>query len=300
MAIGSYSDLLAFIAVAQARSFTRAAAGLGVSQSALSHNVRALEARMGVRLLTRTTRSVAPTEAGERLLQSVAPQFSEIEAQLAVAGELRDKAAGTLRISASDNAVETWVWPRIASVLPQYPDLNVEITVEHRYVDIVNERYDMGVRLGDELAKDMTAVPISPGMRMAVVGSPAYFEHHPLPQQPQDLSAHQCINLRLMSHGELYVWEFQKGDQQINARVRGQLTFNGPRQILNAALAGFGLAQVLEENAAPYIASGKLRRVLADWCPTFAGYHLYYPNRQQLSRAMTVLIDALRYPATAT
>jgi DNA-binding transcriptional LysR family regulator len=296
MAIGNYSDLLAFIAVAQERSFTRAAAQLGVSQSALSHNVRALEARMGVRLLTRTTRSVSPTEAGERLLKDVAPQFSEIEAELAIAGELRDKPAGTIRISASENAVETVLWPKLANVLPQYPDLNVEITVEPRFTDIVTERYDMGIRLGDELAKGMTAVPISAGMRVAIVGSPAYFANHPVPEHPQDLSAHQCINLRLMSHGELYAWEFKKGDQHINARVRGQLTFNGPRQILQAALAGFGLGLVLEENAQPHIATGELQRVLVDWCPVFPGYHLYYPNHQQLSRAMTVLIDALRHP----
>lgn len=295
MPIGNYNDLLAFIAVAQERSFTRAAAQLGVSQSALSHNVRALEARMGVRLLTRTTRSVSPTQAGERLLQSVAPQFSGIEAELALAGELRDKAAGTIRISASENAVESVLWPKLASILPKYPDLNVEISVEHRFTDIVAERYDMGIRLGDVLAKDMTAVPISPNMRVAVVGTPAYFEKHPSPEHPQDLSAHQCINLRLMSHGELYAWEFSKGDQHINARVRGQLTFNGPRQILKAVLAGFGLGLVLEENAAPYIATGELHRVLTEWCPEFAGYHLYYPNRQQLSRAMSVVIEALRY-----
>lgn len=295
MAIGNYSDLLAFIAVAQARSFTRAAAQLGVSQSALSHNVRALEARMGIRLLTRTTRSVSPTEAGERLLQNVAPQFSEIEAELALAGETRDTVAGTIRISASENAVETVLWPKLATILPQYPDLNVEITVEPRYTDIVTERYDMGIRLGDELAKDMTAVPISPPKRLAIVASPTYFARHPEPEHPQDLSAHTCINLRLMSQGELYAWEFKKGDQQFNARVRGQLTFNGPRQILQAALDGFGLGLVLEENAQPFIATGELRRVLADWCPAFPGYHLYYPNRQLLSRAMTVVIEALRY-----
>ncbi|MFH0022933.1 LysR family transcriptional regulator [Pseudomonas fluorescens] len=295
MPVGSYSDLLAFIAVAQERSFTRAAAQLGVSQSALSHNVRALEARMGVRLLTRTTRSVSPTEAGERLLESVVPQFGGIEAELAAVGELRDKAAGTIRISASENAVNSVLWPKLASILPKYPDLNVEMSVDHRYTDIVKERYDMGVRLGDELARDMTAVPISPSMRVAIVGTPDYFSRHLPPEHPQDLSSHQCINLRLMSHGELYAWEFRKGDQQINARVSGQLTFNGPTQILQAALAGFGLGLVLEQNAAPYIATGELCRVLADWCPEFPGYHLYYPNRQQLSRAMTVVIDALRY-----
>lgn len=296
MAIGNYGDLLAFIAVAQERSFTRAAAQLGVSQSALSHNVRALETRMGVRLLTRTTRSVSATEAGERLLKSVVPCFTEIEAELATAGELRDKAAGTIRISASENAVESVLWPKLALLLPQYPDLNVEITVEPRFTDIVVERYDMGVRLGDELSKGMTAVRISPNMRVAIVGSPAYLATRQPPETPQDLSGHQCINLRLMSHGELYAWEFKKGDQQVNVRVSGQLTFNAPRQILKGALAGFGLGLVLEENARPFIESGELQQVLEDWCPSFPGYHLYYPNRKQLSRAMTVLIDALRYP----
>ena len=293
----SYNDLLAFIAVARAQSFTRAAAQLGVSQSALSHTIRALEARMGVRLLTRTTRSVSPTEAGERLLLNVAPRFEEIEAELAAVGELRDKPAGTIRITASENAAETALWPRLAKLLPKYPQIKVEVTTQPRFTDIVAERYDMGVRLGDEVAKDMTAVRISPDVRFAIVGSPAYLAKHPAPTKPQDLADHACINLRLMSHGDLYAWELEKGRQKVNVRVEGQLVFNGTRPILHAALAGFGLGYVPYEVARPYIAKRLLKQVLDDWCPTFPGYHLYYPNRRQLTRAMTVLIEALRHPA---
>ena len=293
----SYNDLLAFIAVARAQSFTRAAAQLGVSQSALSHTIRALEAKMGVRLLTRTTRSVSPTEAGERLLLNVAPRFEEIEAELAAVGELRDKPAGTIRITASENAAETALWPRLAKLLPKYPQIKVEVTTQPRFTDIVAERYDMGVRLGDEVAKDMTAVRISPDVRFAIVGSPAYLAKHPAPTKPQDLADHACINLRLMSHGDLYAWELEKGRQKVNVRVEGQLVFNGTRPILHAALAGFGLGYVPHEVARPYIAKRLLKQVLDDWCPTFPGYHLYYPNRRQLTRAMSVLIEALRHPA---
>jgi DNA-binding transcriptional LysR family regulator len=293
----SYNDLLAFIAVARAQSFTRAAAQLGVSQSALSHTIRALEAKMGVRLLTRTTRSVSPTEAGERLLLNVAPRFEEIEAELAAVGELRDKPAGTIRITASENAAETALWPRLAKLLPKYPQIKVEVTTQPRFTDIVAERYDMGVRLGDEVAKDMTAVRISPDVRFAIVGSPAYLAKHPAPTKPQDLADHACINLRLMSHGDLYAWELKKGRQKVNVRVEGQLVFNGTRPILHAALAGFGLGYVPHEVARPYIAKKLLKQVLDDWCPTFPGYHLYYPNRRQLTRAMSVLIEALRHPA---
>ena len=293
----SYNDLLAFIAVARAQSFTRAAAQLGVSQSALSHTIRALEAKMGVRLLTRTTRSVSPTEAGERLLLNVAPRFEEIEAELAAVGELRDKPAGTIRITASENAAETALWPRLAKLLPKYPQIKVEVTTQPRFTDIVAERYDMGVRLGDEVAKDMTAVRISPDVRFAIVGSPAYLAKHPAPTKPQDLADHACINLRLMSHGDLYAWELKKGRQKVNVRVEGQLVFNGTRPILHAALAGFGLGYVPHEVARPYIAKRLLKQVLDDWCPTFPGYHFYYPNRRQLTRAMSVLIEALRHPA---
>ncbi|WP_073664203.1 LysR family transcriptional regulator [Pseudomonas aeruginosa] len=294
---GSYNDLLAFIAVARERSFTRAAARLGVSQAALSYTIRTMEARMGVRLLTRTTRSVSPTEAGERLLLNVAPRFEEIEAELMAVGELRDKPAGTIRVTASENAAEAVLWPRLAKLLPQYPLINVEVTVESRLVDIVAERYDMGIRLGDELARDMTAVRISPDMRVAIVGSPAYLAKHPAPRKPQDLAEHTCINLRLMSHGDLYAWELKKGKQQVNVRVEGRLVFNGTRPILQAALAGFGLGYLPEDMAQPYIAKGRLERVLEDWSPAFPGYHLYYPSRRHPSRAMAVLIEALRHPA---
>ncbi|WP_342067384.1 LysR family transcriptional regulator [Achromobacter kerstersii] len=297
MAKNSYNDLLAFIAVAREQSFTRAAAQLGVSQSALSHLIRALEAKMGVRLLTRTTRSVSPTEAGERLMQNIAPRFQEIEAELLAVGELRDKPAGTIRITASENAADTVLWPRLEKLLPEYPLIKVEINAESRFVDLVAERYDMGVRLGGDLARDMTTVRISPDLRFVIVGSPAYFAKRPIPLKPQDLAYHDCINLRLMSHGELYAWEFKKGKQQISVRVDGQLVFNRTKPILQAALAGFGLGYLTEEMVAPHIAEGRLRTVLADWCPTLPGYHLYYPSRRHLSRAMTVLIDALRHPA---
>ncbi|WP_447982568.1 LysR family transcriptional regulator [Achromobacter kerstersii] len=297
MAKNSYNDLLAFIAVAREQSFTRAAAQLGVSQSALSHLIRALEAKMGVRLLTRTTRSVSPTEAGERLMQNIAPRFQEIEAELLAVGELRDKPAGTIRITASENAADTVLWPRLEKLLPEYPLIKVEINAESRFVDLVAERYDMGVRLGGDLARDMTTVRISPDLRFVIVGSPAYFAKRPIPLRPQDLADHDCINLRLMSHGELYPWEFKKGKQQISVRVDGQLVFNRTKPILQAALAGFGLGYLTEEMVAPHIAEGRLRTVLADWCPTLPGYHLYYPSRRHLSRAMTVLIDALRHPA---
>ncbi len=293
----SHNDLLAFIAVARERSFTRAAAQLGVSQSALSHLIRALEAKMGVRLLTRTTRSVSPTEAGERLMRSIAPRFQEIEAALMAVGELRDKPAGTLRITATENAADTVLWPKLAKVLPKYPQIKVEISTESRFIDIVTERYDIGVRLGDDLARDMHSVRISPDMRIAIVGSPAYPAKHPAPLKPQDLAAHDCINLRLMNHGELYAWELRKGRHQVNVRVEGQLVFNGTKQILQAALAGFGLAYIPEDMARPHIARGRLQPVLQDWCPAFPGYYLYYPSHRQPSRAMAVVIDALRYPS---
>ncbi len=297
MAKDTYNDLLAFIAVAREQSFTRAAAQLGVSQSALSHLIRALEARMGVRLLTRTTRSVSPTEAGERLMHNIAPRFQEIEAELMAVGELRDKPAGTIRITATENAAETALWPKLAKLLPMYPLIKVEVSAESRFTDLVTERYDIGVRLGDDLARDMTTVRISPDMRIAIVGSPGYFAKRSPPLKPQDLADHDCINLRLMSHGELYPWELKKGKQSVNVRVEGQLIFNGTRPILQAALAGFGLGYLPEEMARPFIAKGRLQPVLQDWCPAFSGYHLYYPSRRHLTRAMTVLIDALRYPS---
>jgi len=292
----SYNDLLAFIAVAREQSFTRAAAQLGVSQSALSHTIRSLETRMGVRLLTRTTRSVSPTEAGERLMRNITPRFQEIEAELMAVGEMRDEPAGTIRITAAENAAETAIWPKLGTVLPRYPLIKVEVTEESRFTDIVTERYDMGVRLGDDVARDMTAVRISPDMRFAIIGSPAYLKKHPSPEKPKDLADHACINLRLMSHGDLYAWELRKGKQVVNVRVEGQLVFNRPARIVQAALAGFGLGFVPLAIVQPHIAAGRLVSVLEDWCPTFPGYHLYYPSRRHLSRAMTVVIEALRHP----
>jgi DNA-binding transcriptional LysR family regulator len=289
------NDLLAFIAVARERSFTRAAAKLGVSQSALSHTMRGLEARLGIRLLTRTTRSVSPTPEGERLLNSVAPRFNEIEEELAALGELRDKPAGTIRITTDEHAANTILQPKLAQLLPEYPDIKVEVVVDFGLTDLVAQRYDVGIRLGDQVAKDMIAVRIAADLRMAVVGAPGYFTKHKRPRKPQDLTGHNCINLRLPTYGGLFAWEFEKDGHELKVRVEGQLVFNGTGQMLSAALAGGGLAYVPEDLARPYIATGQLKQVLKDWCPTFQGYHLYYPSRRQSSRALAVLIDALRY-----
>jgi DNA-binding transcriptional LysR family regulator len=292
---GNLDDLLSFLAVARERSFTRAAAKLGVSQSALSHTITGLEARLGVRLLTRTTRSVSPTPAGERLLHTVGPRFEEIEAELEVLSELREKPAGTIRITTHEHAADTILRPALMKFLPQYPDVKVEITIDYGLTDIVAQRYDAGVRSGEQVAKDMIAVRIGPDMRMAVVGAPSYFAKRSPPKKPQDLTGHNCINLRLPTHGGVYAWEFEKGGRELKVRVDGQLVFNGTLQMLNAALAGFGLAYVPEELAQPHVAQGRLKRVLEDWCPPFPGYHLYYPSRRHSSPAFALLVDALRY-----
>jgi DNA-binding transcriptional LysR family regulator len=289
------SDLLAFVAVARERNFTRAAAKLGISQSALSQTIRLLEARLGLRLLTRTTRSVSLSEAGERLLRSVAPRLEEIEAALASLSALRDKPAGTVRITSGDHAADTILRPALKKLLPEYPEVNVEIHVDYGLVDIVAERYDAGVRFGEQVQKDMIAVRIAPDMRMAVVGAPSYFAKRSTPTTPADLADHVCINLRLPTYGGLYAWEFEKGKRTINVRVEGQLTFNGIYQILSAALDGFGLAYVPEDLATPHLSARRLNRVLEDWCPPFAGYHLYYPSRRDLAPAFSLLVDALRY-----
>src|SRR5438309_7246002 len=291
------NDLLAFLAVARERSFTKAAAKLGVSQSALSHTLRGLEARLGLRLLTRTTRSVSPTEAGERLLQTVGHRFEELEAELESLSELREKPAGTIRISAGEHAVNSVLSPALTKFLPRYPDIKVEITVDHGLIDIVAQRYDAGVRSGEQVAKDMIAVRIGPDMRMAVVGAPSYFAKRSLPKKPQDLTDHNCINLRLPTYGGLYAWEFEKSGRELKVRVEGQLIFNGTAQMLNAALAGFGLAYVPEDVAQPHLVQGGLKRVLEDWCPPFPGYHLYYPSRRHSSPAFALLVDVLRYRA---
>jgi len=288
-------DLNAFLVVAEEQSFTRAAAKLGTSQSALSHTIRRLETKVGVRLLTRTTRRVAPTEAGERLLKALGPALDNIDDALASLGDLRDKPSGTIRVNTSEHAASTTIWPVLERLLPAYPDVHVELTIESGFSDIVAERFDAGVRLGESIDKDMVAVRIGPDLRMSVVGSPAYFVRHPPPKTPQDLAHHECINLRLPTLGGLYAWELERDGRQLRARVSGQLTFNHVPSILRAAAAGFGLACVLEDQTEAPIAEGRLMRVLEDWCPPFAGYHLYYPSRRQPSAAFALLVDALRY-----
>jgi DNA-binding transcriptional LysR family regulator len=276
-------------------SFTKAAAQLGISQSALSHTIRGLEERLGLRLLTRTTRRVAPTEAGERLVRTAGPKFEEIDAALTALSELRDRPAGTIRITAGEHAAEAILWPALAKLLPRYPDIKVELTIDQGLTDIVAERYDAGVRLGEQVAKDMIAVRIAPDMRMAVVGAPSYFARRPRPKRPQDLTAHDCINLRLPTYGGLYAWEFEKNGRELKVRVEGQLVFNGNAMILKAAVAGLGLAYLAEDRVKTHLANGRLIRVLADWCPPFSGYHLYYPSRRQATPAFALLVDALRY-----
>ncbi|MBC3920820.1 LysR family transcriptional regulator [Undibacterium sp. CY18W] len=293
----NFNDLLAFITVAREGSFTRAAAQLGVSQSALSHTIRGLETRLGVRLLTRTTRSLSPTDAGERLLKTVAPRFEEIEFELAALSELRDKPAGTIRISAAEHAASTVLWPKLAAFLPDYPDIKVEVNINYGLTDIVADRFDAGVRLGEQVAKDMIAVRIAPDLRMAVVGAPAYFARHAPPHTPQELAGHNCINLRLPTYGGLYAWEFERNGQELNVRVEGQLVFNSSTPILRAALAGFGLGCLPEDMVAQHVRDGHLQRVLEDWAPSFQGYHLYYPSRRQASPAFALVVDALRHQA---
>ena len=287
------NDLVAFLTVARERSFTKAAAKLAISQSSLSHLIRDLEERLGIRLLTRTTRSVAPTEAGERLLNTIGPRLDEVETELVSLSDLRDKPSGTIRITSTDYATDTILWPKLIPLLRKYPDIKVEIITDYGLTDIVTERYDAGVRPGEQVAKDMIAVRIGPGIRMAVVGAPTYFRQRPEPKKPQDLIHHSCINLRLPTHGGLYAWEFEKGNRELRVRVEGQLTFNGITQMLNAALAGFGLAYVPEDLVQPLLAKSRLERVLEDWCQPYSGYHLYYPSRRQASAAFTLLIDAL-------
>jgi DNA-binding transcriptional LysR family regulator len=288
-------DILTFLTVAEERSFTRAAAKLGVSQSALSHTIRALEERLGLRLLTRTTRSVAPTEAGERLIRTAGPRLEEIDAELSSLSALRDKPAGVIRITAGEHAAHSVIWPALARLLPRYPDVQVELIVDYGLTDIVAERYDAGVRLGEQVAKDMIAVRIGPDMRMAVVGAPAYFEKRPKPKKPQDLTGYDCINLRLPTYGGVYAWEFEKRGRAVKVRVEGQLVFNTIALRADAVLDGFGLAYLPEDQVRTQLDTGKLVRVLADWCPPFSGYHLYYPSRRQTSPAFALLIEALRY-----
>ena len=292
---GNLDDLLAFLAVGRERSFTKAAAKLGMSQSSLSHIIRELESRLGVRLLTRTTRSVAPTQAGERLLQNIGPRFEEIDAELAAVRDLRDKPAGTIRITSTEYAADAILLPKLAKLLPAYPAIKIEIVVDYGLSNIVAEGYDAGVRSGEQVAQDMIAVRIGPDLRMAVVGAPSYFRKRPEPKKPQDLIGHNCINLRLPTHGGLYSWEFEKGGRELKVRVEGQMTFNGAAQMLNAALAGYGLAYIPEGMVEPHLAKGRLKRVLGDWCQPYSGYHLFYPSRRQSSAAFTLLVEALRH-----
>lgn len=289
------NDLQSFIIVAREQSFTRAAAQIGVSQSALSHAMRGLEERLGLRLLTRTTRSVSPTDAGERLLKSIVPHFEGIERGLTELTELRDKPSGSVRINSGATAVNTILWPKLRPLLADYPDIRIEIIVDNGLIDIVAGRYDAGVRLGEHLAKDMIAVPISGPLTMAAIASPHYFARHPVPRVPQDLMEHACINLRLPTHGGLYGWEFEKDGQELKVRVDGQITFNSPEQIVQACLDGVGIAMLVGDSVDDLIAKGRLVRVLADWCPPFSGYHLYYPSRRQMSPALALVVNALRW-----
>lgn len=288
-----FDDLAAFAAVVRAGSFTRAAAQMGMTQSALSQTVRALERRLELKLLNRTTRSVAPTQAGQRLFQTVEPRFADIEAELSVLAELRGKPAGTIRISASEHAARTVLWPRLSAWLPQYPDIHIEISSDNRFIDIVAERFDIGIRLGGDVAKDMIAVRIAPDLRLLVVASPSYFESNPHPRTPQDLTEHDCIGLRLPSHGGLLPWEFQRRSKNVNMHISGRLVFNSSDMMLEAALGGHGLAWVPEDSAASYIASGHLVAVLGDWVKTFPGLHAYYATRRA-SPALNLVIEALQ------
>nr|WP_294814643.1 LysR family transcriptional regulator [uncultured Sphingomonas sp.] len=287
--------LAMFLAVADERSFTRAAARLGISQSALSHSMRRLEARLGLRLLTRTTRSVAPTEAGERLIETLRPALDEIDVKLASLTELRERPAGTVRITASRHAVRTLLWPAVDRLTAEHPDINIEVNVENGLTDIVAERFDAGIRLGERLEKDMIAVRISPPLRMAAIGAPSYFAEHGVPASPDDLARHRCINMRWVSAGGLYAWEFEKAGRELNVRVDGQLVFNDSDFIIDAAVAGHGIGFVMADHVSQQLEDGTLARVLEDWCEPFDGYYLYYPSRRQPSPAFSLVLEALRW-----
>ncbi|NDK38179.1 LysR family transcriptional regulator [Pseudoxanthomonas gei] len=293
MARRNLNDLVAFVTVAREGSFTRAGAVLGVSQSALSQAIKALEERLEIRLLTRSTRSVSPTPAGERLLRAIGNRFDEIEAELDALTELRDKPAGSVRITSGDHVLRTILLPKLLPVMQRYPDIHIEFDVSYGFRDIVADRFDAGVRMGESIDKDMIAMPITPKLRMAAVASPAYFEKHPIPKVPGDLTGHNCINIRFPSGG-LYVWEFERRGRQLNVRVEGQAVFNTSPHIVLAALDGVGVAYLPEEEFEPHIQDGRLVRVLQDWCPPFPGYHLYYPSRRQHSPAFALVIEALR------
>ncbi len=295
MAKEDFNSLLWFLAVAEERSFTKAAAKLGITQSTLSHTIKRLESGMGIRLLTRTTRNVAPTEAGERLRQSLAPRVAEIEADIAALMEFRDKPAGNIRITLSDHALECAVWPKLRPVLSAYPDIKLELSIDNGMRNIVEDGFDAGIRLGESVQKDMIAVRIGPDWRLVAVASPAYFSAHPVPKHPQDLIGHNCINMRQATAGGLYAWEFAKGGQDLRVRVDGQLTFNTSYAMIDAALNGYGIAYLPENLVERHIAAGALILALDDWSPKFPGYYIYYPSRRQALPAFKVIVDALRY-----
>jgi DNA-binding transcriptional LysR family regulator len=295
MAHTKVNDLQAFLAVARDQSFTKAADRLGITPSALSHTIRALEERLGVRLLARTTRNVAPTEAGERLMRSIAPLFDQIAAEVEALGELRDKPRGTIRVTCTDDQIELCVRPMLAGFLKDYPDITLEFYVDYGFTNVVEERFDAGIRLGEAISKDMIAVRIGPDWRLVVVGSPAYFDRNPPPKTPHDLTKHACVNIRHRPSGAIYAWEFEKDGKAFTVKVEGQLVFNSIMHVLNAAVDGIGLAYVPEELVAPYLADGRLKQVLTSWCPYFQGYHLYFPNRRQASPAFSAFVEALKY-----
>lgn len=295
MTIKKIDELQAFVAIARDQSFTKAAARLGITPSALSHTMRALEERLGIRLLARTTRNVSPTEAGERLMRSIAPLLDQIAIEVEALGELRDKPAGTIRITCSDDAIELYLRPKLADFLKTYPDITLELFVDYGFTNVVEERFDAGIRLGEAISNDMIAARISPDWRLAVVGSPAYFERCPPPATPHELTKHACVNIRHRPSGTIYAWEFEKDGQEFTVKCEGQLVFNSIIHMMNGAIDGIGLAYVPETLAAPYIADGRLKEVLADWCPYFQGYHLYYPNRRQTSPAFAAFVEAMRY-----
>jgi len=289
------NDLQAFLAVARAQSFTKAAAELGVTPSALSHTMRAVEERLGVRLLARTTRNVAPTEAGERLMHAIAPLFEQISAEVDALGELRHKPTGRIRVTCTDDQIEQCLRPMLAKFLRDYPDITLEFYVDYGFANVIEERFDAGIRLGEAIAKDMIAVRIGPDWRLVVVGTPAYFAKHPPPETPHDLTQHRAVNIRPRPSGTIYAWEFAKDGREFSVKVEGPLVFNSIMHVLNAALDGIGLAYVPEYLAAPYLADGRLKQVLADWCPYFQGFHLYYPNRRQASPAFSAFVEALKH-----
>ncbi len=295
MARKKINDLQAFVAVARDQSFTKAAARLGITPSALSHAMRVLEERLGVRLLARTTRNVAPTDAGERLLRSIAPLFDQIAAEVEALGELREKPAGTIRITCTDDSIELYLRPMLVEFLKNYPDITLELFVDYGFTNVVEERFDAGIRLGEAISKDMIAVRISPDWRLIVVGAPAYFERFSPPETPYELTKHTCVNIRHRPSGTIYAWEFEKDGKAFTVKGEGQLVFNSIMHVLNAAVDGIGLSYVPEELAAPYLADGRLKQVLAEWCPYFQGFHLYYPNRRQASPAFTAFVEAFRY-----